>query len=188
MTEDEVRHHHKEKVFQSIDLNNSYLPISTLKVMSLTKANFQYLHHTTLQYWDINCKKLFVEIINAISLAVVKCTVVLRVCLGTSIENTDGYTYDYWMVSFTIYAILIYITNMAILVRSGQITWIVVFWIISFSVLPFLILYILFDTVISIEDGRQYILLNLAVTAHYDLACIAITFIVFYFEIIGYCA
>lgn len=187
MNEQEERHHYRERDFQTIDPNNSYIPSSSVKIMPLIKKNFQYLYHTTQQSWDFNWKIFFVEIINALAQAVILCTLIFSVCSGTSIQHQDGYTYDFWMASFTIYGSLVYITNLVIVMRSGQITWFVMFWVAFFSIIPFLTFSLIFDTVMNIENGSQYILLNMGSTYHYYLVCIVMTFIVYYFEVMRTC-
>lgn len=184
MKEEEEKSYYKSKDSTLDNLDNSYIATPTIRHMSLIKANFQYLYHTTQQNWDFNWKKFFVEVVNSLSLAVILCILAFSVCSSTSIHHQDGYSFDYWNVSFTIYAALIYMTNVAILMRSGQITWFVIFWIAFFSIIPFIIVSILYDTVMDLVNGSQYILPTMGQTYHYYLVCIVITFIAFLFEFI----
>lgn len=187
MTDQEETEQYRDHDFKCIDLDNSHIPSSTVKIMPLIKNNFQYLYHTTQQNWDFNWRVFFIEIINSVAIAVILCTLTFSVCSGTSIQHQDGYTYDFWMASFVIYGCLIYITNLVLIMRSGQITWFVMFWIAFFSIIPFLVLSLLFDTVMSVDNGSQYILLNMGSTYHYYLVCFIMTFIAFYFECVRCC-
>lgn len=187
MNEEEEVNYYQTREFNSLDLDSSYVPTSTLKIMPLIKSNFQYLYHTTQQNWDFGWKIFFVEVINSIALAVVVCTLAFSVCSGTSVQHQSGFTYDFWMTSFTIYGSIIYITNLVVVFRSGQITWFVMFWVAFFSIIPFLVLSLLFDTVMNIENGSQYILLNMGSTYHYYLVCAVMTFIAFLFEAVRKC-
>ena len=182
MTEEEEENYY-ESDLSTNPLDDSLAPSSSVRHMPLIKANFQYLYHTTQQNWDFNWRVFFVEVLNSVSLAVILCTVAFSVCSGTSIQHVDGYTYDYWMISFTIYGCLIYITNLAVVIRSGQISWFVMFWVTFLSIIPFIVISLLFDTVMSITNGSQYILINNGSTYHYYLVCVAMVFIAFLFEV-----
>ena len=183
MNEEEEEQYYRTHDFSVRTPDDSFIATSSVRHMPLIKANFQYLYHTTQQNWDFNWKVFFLEVLYSVSLAVILCTLAFSVCSGVSIQHEDGYTYDFWMASFTIYGCLIYITNVAIALRSGQITWFVMFWIAFFSVIPFLVISLLFDTIMKIENGSQYILLNMGSTYHYYLVCCAMVFIAFLFEI-----
>ena len=182
MNEQEEDQYYQNKTFSTNLLDNSLIPTSVIRHMSLIKANFQYLYHTTQQNWDFNWKVFFIEVLNSLVVAVILCILAFSVCSGISIQHQNGYTYDFWCMSFTIYACLIYITNVVIVMRSGQLTWFVAFWIAFFSVIPFLVVSLLFDTVMNLDNGSQYILLNLGSTFHYYLICIVMIFITFMLE------
>jgi hypothetical protein len=94
----------------------------------------------------------------------------------------NGYTYDFWMMSFTVYASLIFISNVTLLVRTEHISVFLLFWIIGFSILPYLILNYVFDTQLDVENGSQYLINQMSETSHYYLVLSANIMIAFMIE------
>lgn len=185
--EEVMSHEEQARFYQSREYvghseDGSYLPTPCLRIMPLIKQNFHFLYHSTQLGWDFSWKRFFMEILNAVCLAVILCLVTFGVCSGLNIQHIEGYTYDFWMSSFTIYASLIYISNCSLVIRAGQITWFFLFWVFFASIIPFLVVSLLFDTVMSLENGSQYLLLNMGSTYNYYLVCIANVFIAFMFE------
>lgn len=164
------------------DLDNSFIPLPSVKHMPLIKANFQYLYHTTQQNWDFSWHTFFWESFNSVCITAIICALAFNVGSGANIHHQDGHSYDYWNVSFIIYGSLVFVTNVAIVMRSGQLTWFVVFWIVAFSIVPFLVVEALFDTVMSITNGMQQTMPTMGMTGHYYLIYFAVTAIAFLFE------
>lgn len=183
MNQEERDEHYRTQDFTGVGCDGSYLPTSMLRDMPNIKKNFHLLYYTTQKSLDFNWTRFFTEVIYGILAAVFLCLITFSTCSGTNIQHIDGYSYDFWMSSFTIYACLIFMSNISLLCRISQISWFQILWIMIGSIIPFYLLSILFDTSLSLENGSQYFLVSMSQTYHYYLVLFANIVVTFILEV-----
>jgi hypothetical protein len=85
--------------------------------------------------------------------------------------HNQGYTSDFWMASFGIFAALVFGTTAVVLVRTWRITWLyVLLFVIGLSIIPFFLLSYLFDTIlVTTPNFKEYVMVNLSSTFQYYL-------------------
>lgn len=182
MSENEERDYFTDNAFIGQSLDGSFLPCPTLKIIDNIKKHFQWSYYISQKSLDFGWKKFGSEALSSSFQAAALCTVTFGVCSGLNIQHVNGYTYDFWMMSFTVYASLIFITNVTLLVRTEHISVFLLFWIIGFSILPYLILNYVFDTQLDVENGSQYLINKMSETSHYYLVLAANVMIAFLIE------
>lgn len=182
MKKSETKTFYLNQQFSNHDLDGSFIPVKEIRVMKNIKKNLQYVYHISQLGLDFTWKELGIEGLEALILAVMLCLITFFSCSGFTIQHQEGYTYDFWMSSFTIYGSLIYIHNVVLCVRVERITWFFLFWVVFGSLVPFLLLSLLFDTVIKLENGSEFFIYNMGSTFHYYLVCGAVIMIAFMFE------
>ena len=98
--------------------------------------------------------------------------------------HSDGYNPDYWMASFALYSSLIYCTNVVLLIRANQITWLLTLaYVGAASLMPFFVLVFLFDTVLEVQNAGSRSYLNLCQTWHYYFFCLSVIMACSFIEI-----
>ncbi len=173
MNENEEREYLADNAFVGQSLDGSFLPCPTLRIFDNIKKHFQWSYYISQKSLDFGWKKFGSEVLSSTFQAAALCTVTFGVCSGLNIQHINGYTYDFWMMSFTVYASLVFITNVTLLVRTEHISVFLLFWIIGFSILPYLILNYVFDTQLDVENGSQYLINKMSETSHYYLVLAA---------------
>lgn len=184
MNEDEEDEFYRSNEYTGISLDQSYVPTSNLKTKYLIKKYFHYLYYTTQKGWSFNWKTFFGEVVNAIIISVVLCLFGYLIFAGDRAITIDGQTSDFWIASFSIYASLVYTTNIVILTRAGQITWLLIVYCTFISIFPFLVLSFIFDTYMDLPDARQRILENMAISSQYYLFFILTMSVGFIIEVL----
>lgn len=182
MNENEEREYLAQNSFVGLSLDGSFLPCPTLRILDNIKKHFQWSYYISQKSLDFGWKKFGSEVLSSSFQAAALCTVTFGVCSGLNIQHVNGYTYDFWMMSFTVYASLIFISNVTLLVRTEHISVFLLFWIIGFSILPYLILNYVFDTQLDVENGSQYLINKMSETSHYYLVLSANIMIAFMIE------
>ena len=182
MNENEEREYLADNAFVGQSLDGSFLPCPTLRIFDNIKKHFQWSYYISQKSLDFGWKKFGSEVLSSTFQAAALCTVTFGVCSGLNIQHINGYTYDFWMMSFTVYASLVFITNVTLLVRTEHISVFLLFWIIGFSILPYLILNYVFDTQLDVENGSQYLINKMSETSHYYLVLAANIMIAFLIE------
>lgn len=169
MNDEEEEEHYRSNEFTGLSLDQSYVPTTNLKTKYLIKKYFHHLYYTTQRGWTFNWKTFLGEVVNAVVISVVLCLFGYLIFAGDRAITIDGQTSDFWIASFSIYASLVYTTNVVILTRAGQITWLLIVYCTFISVIPFWLLSFIFDTYMDLPDARQRILENMAVSSQYYL-------------------
>lgn len=183
MTEEERDEHYRTQDFTGVGCDGSHIPTSMLRDMPNIKKNFHLLYYTTQKSMDFNWTRFFTEVVYGLLAAAILCLITFSTCSGKNIHHLDGYSYDFWMSSFTIYGCLIFMSNVSILCRISQISWFQILWIMIGSIIPFYALSILFDTTLSLENGSQYFLISMSQTYHYYLVLVANITVTFILEV-----
>ncbi len=182
MSEKEEIEHYKTNAYTGVTLDNSFQPTRMLKILPLIKQHYHKLYYTTQSGWNFTWTSFFGEVINGVVIAFLLGYLGFNIFDGKLVIIDDGQTPDYWMVSFAIYGALIYCTNTVLLFRAGQITWFFIAFIFCCSLIPYWVLNFLFDTVISMENSSQRVLINLFQTYHYFLFAAIIVVAVIFIE------
>lgn len=182
MNEKESQEFYRSQGFTGTSLDGSFVPSKTLRILENVKANFHYLYHTTQRGWDFCWKKLGIEAVNSIICAAAICTIAFGALSGVNTVHEAGYTYDFWMSSFTIYASAILMSNVVIVCRASQISWFLLFWVFAGSIIPFYVISFFYDTMMNLENGSQFIILNIGTTYHYYLVIGANMMVAFMIE------
>lgn len=183
MNQKEEEEYYKTNAFTGQTVDNSFTPIRILKTLPLIKKHIHKLYYTTQQGYKFTWTTFFGEVVNGIVVAFLLGYLGFNIFDGKIPIHEDGYTPDYWMVSFAIYGALIYSTNVVLFIRADQITWFYIGVIFLLTLIPYWILNFLFDTLINMENSSQRVLINLFNTYQYFMfaativvACVIIEF------------
>lgn len=185
MSEDEANEHYGVDAgsFTGWTSDDSYIPTSRLKILELVKKNFHMLYQTTQKGQSFGWHTFSHEVMNSIVISLLLWGLGYTAFSGTQIVHSSGHTSDFWMASFSIYAALIYLTNISLLVRVDQITWTLIGYVVLLSLVPFFLLSFLFDLVFPGPNAQQRILFNIGTTLQYYLLFIILGAAVFMIEV-----
>ena len=184
MNDDEEEEHYRSNEFTGLSLDQSYVPTTNLKTKYLIKKHFHHLYYTTQRGWTFNWKTFLGEVLNALVISIVLCLFGYLIFAGDRAITIDGQTSDFWIASFSIYSSLVYTTNVVILTRAGQITWLLIVYCTFISVIPFWVLSYVFDTYMDLPDARQRILENMVISSQYYLFFILTMSVGFIIEVL----
>ena len=184
MNDDEEEEHYRSNEFTGLSLDQSYVPTTNLKTKYLIKKHFHHLYYTTQRGWAFNWKTFLGEVLNALVISIVLCLFGYLIFAGDRAITIDGQTSDFWIASFSIYSSLVYTTNVVILTRAGQITWLLIVYCTFISVIPFWVLSYVFDTYMDLPDARQRILENMVISSQYYLFFILTMSVGFIIEVL----
>lgn len=184
MSEEEEETYYQAHTFTGESLDQSYLPTSTIKIFSEIKKHYHKLYYLTQDGSAFGWSTFFGEVINGLVIAMLIGYIGYNVFGGDIIMHSDGYNPDYWMASFALYSSLIYCTNVVLLIRANQITWLLTLaYVGAASLMPFFVLVFLFDTVLEVQNAGSRSYLNLCQTWHYYFFCLSVIMACSFIEI-----
>lgn len=162
MSEEEESLYYETNTFTGESLDSSYLPTPTIKIFNEIKKHYHKLYYITQDGSAFGWSTFFGEVINGLVIAMLIGYIGYNVFAGDIIMHSDGYNPDYWMASFALYSALIYSTNVVLLIRANQITWLLTLaYVGAASLIPFFVLVFLYDTVLKVNNAGSRSYLNL---------------------------